>query len=87
MTNTQTNQTNQIIHLTDRSGRTLVDRLVEPNPGSIVMTDGLFGMAWQRHFSDGLWYRSGKSARPQTWGWLLTQKRLVLMYDAPERKG
>ena len=56
----------------------------QPNPGSIVLTNGEFGTAWQRYFNDGLWHRVG-GGKGRTWEWLLTQRNLVLVYDAPFR--
>lgn len=61
---------------------------IEPNPGSVVLTSGEWGTAWQRHFSDGLWHRSGSNpSRPKTWAWLCAQRNTVLVYDARERLG
>ena len=37
----------------------------EPKKGSIVMTHGLEGTAWQRHHSDGLWHSS--TGQVSTW--------------------
>lgn len=39
--------------------------VTEPAHGSIVMTQGLYGTAWQRHASDGLWHSSTGLVR--TW--------------------
>lgn len=83
--NTET--TDDLIYLTDDRGRAVYDTedLTEPNPGSVVLTDGDFGTAWQRHFSDGKWH-SSLGGRPVTWAWLLRRKRnLRLAYDAPIR--
>lgn len=57
----------------------------EPNPGSIVMTDGEWGTAWQRHFSTGDWHptRGGGS---KTWAYLLQRRNLMLVYVAPPRE-
>lgn len=56
----------------------------QPNPGSVVLTEGEHGTAWQRFFSDGRWHptRGGGS---RTWDQLLTKRNLVLVYDAPVR--
>lgn len=69
--------------LTDRRGSLLVDR-PEPLPGSVVLTEGEWGTAWQRFFSDGRWHptRGGGS---RTWAQLLGKRNLVLVYDATER--
>lgn len=37
----------------------------EPVEGSVVMTQGATGTAWQRHFSDGLWHST--TGRTATW--------------------
>lgn len=80
----------RLIHLTDRAGVLLLpaDDCAEPNPGSIVLTDGLWGTAWQLHFSDMRWHptRGGGS---KTWAELLARRNAVLVYDAeirPENK-
>lgn len=72
--------------LTDSTGR-MTDYGVsrpEPEPGSVVLTEGEFGTAWQRHFRDGNWHRSG-GGRPITWDKMLTKRNLVVAYDAPKR--
>ena len=74
--------------LTDRVGQPLLpsEYLTEPLPGSVVLTNGLHGTAWQRHFTDGLWHRTGSNpSRPKTWEWFLTQRNLVLIYNAEPR--
>jgi hypothetical protein len=57
----------------------------EEHPGSIVMTDGEWGTAWQRHFSTGRWHptRGGGS---KSWAELLARRNLVLVYSAPPRE-
>lgn len=57
----------------------------EPQPGSVVLTNGEWGTAFQRYFNDGLWHRVG-GGRGRTWEWMLTQRNVVLVYDAPTRK-
>lgn len=37
----------------------------EPPKGSIVLSDGPTGTAWQRHFSDGRWHST--TGRVRTW--------------------
>lgn len=62
----------------------LEDR-AEPSPSSIILVDGKWGTAWQRHHGDGLWHSTGH-AKPRTWAWLVNNKRnIVLVYDADER--
>lgn len=57
----------------------------EPLRGSVVLTHGEHGTAWQRLFKDGMWHRVG-GGRHHTWEWLLAQRNLVLVYDAPLRE-
>lgn len=77
----------RIIPITDDRGRFLVpeDDLFEPEPSSVVLTQGLTGTAWQLSFRDGLWHRLGSTARV-TWESLLRERGLILVYDAQERK-
>lgn len=56
----------------------------EPQPGSVVVTNGLLGTAYQRHFADGLWHRLG-GGRPRHWAWMICQRNMWLVYDAPVR--
>jgi hypothetical protein len=76
---------NRPIFITDSAGRTLIpaDTITEPNHGSVVLSDGAWGHAWQRH-SDGLWYpvRGGKG-RP--WSYMIQRRSLALVYDAALR--
>ena len=77
----------RLIPMTDDRGRCLLsdeDR-VEPLPGSIVLTEGHHGTAWQLFFSDRRWHptRGGGS---KSWGELLNKRNVVLVYDAPERE-
>lgn len=77
--------TNRPVQITDDRGNFpnhAYDR--EPEPGSVVLTMGEFGTAWQRHFSDGLWHRTG-GGKPKDWAEMLRQRNLVLVYDAPVR--
>lgn len=72
--------------LTDGIGVPLVDRedlLAEPNPGSIVMSGGEWGVAWQHHFKDRRWHST--SGASLTWKQLIRHRNLVLIYDAYER--
>lgn len=75
------------IQVTDTYGTLLLDDPGDPGeplPGSVVLTNGEYGTAWQRYFSDGLWHRVG-GGRALFWADLLTKRNLVLVYDAPER--
>lgn len=74
-----------MINLTDSAGRTIgpIDRVVEPNIDSVVLSDGPHGMAWQR-YSDGLWYPL-RSRKGRTWDEVLRCRNLVLVYNAPPR--
>lgn len=77
----------RLVPITDDRGRLLLAgrALPEPMPGSVVLSDGEYGTAWQRYFSDGLWYRVGGGA-PRDWKNLLRKRNLVLIYDAPVRE-
>ena len=48
------------------------------------MTEGYFGTAWQRFFSDGLWH-SCRGGHPMTWEDIISKRNVVLIYDADER--
>jgi hypothetical protein len=76
----------RLIPLTDHRGMLLIPKEdnFEPYRSSIVMTEGLHGTAWQRHFADGLWH-STRGGRPKTWYELTKKRNLVLVYDAEER--
>lgn len=69
--------------ITDTYGNLLVPS-TQPHPGSIVLTDGEWGTAWQRHFSTGRWHptRGGGS---KDWADLLQRRNLMLVYAAPPR--
>lgn len=74
------------IPVTDHVGRLLLpaEETHEPLPGSILMTEGEHGTAWQRHFSDGYWH-STVGGRRRTWDELIRRRNVVLVYDAPAR--
>jgi hypothetical protein len=81
--------THRPVPLTDDRGTVLLGKRMfnpnaEPNPGSVVLSEGEFGTAWQRFFSDGRWHptRGGGS---RSWDQMLTKRNLVLVYDAPVR--
>lgn len=79
-----------LIQVTDERGNPVLDGddQHEPLPGSVVLTEGEFGTAWQRYFSDGMWHRvGGGSARGKGWPYFLTKRNVVLVYDAHERQG
>lgn len=77
----------RLIPITDDQGHTLLDleSLAEPLPGSVVLTEGIHGTAWQLFFSDNRWHptRGGGS---RSWEELLTKRNLVLIYDADDRE-
>lgn len=75
-----------VIPLTSARGVQLLtcDIENEPNPGSVVLTQGEFGTAWQRWFTDGMWHRTG-SAQRKDWAWMVRQRNLVLVYEADTR--
>lgn len=79
--------TKRLIRVTDDQGMLMLDieDSSEPLPGSIIMTEGIHGTAWQRWFGDGLWHRTGSSQK-KDWAYLLTKRNVVLVYDADERK-
>ncbi len=82
-----TNVLRTLLKITDDQGTFLLDEDsgYEPLPGSIIMTEGAHGTAWQRWFGDGLWHRCGSSQK-KDWAYLLTKRNVVLVYDADERK-
>lgn len=57
----------------------------EPLPGSIVLTSGLHGTAWQRHHDDGMWHPASRGGRSRPWHYLLQRRLLTLVYAAEER--
>lgn len=76
------------IPLTDGRGELLVqpDDAAEPEPGSIILTQGIHGTAWQRFFAGPrLWHRAGGGS-PTEWSVLIGQRNVVLVYDAPVRE-
>jgi hypothetical protein len=74
------------VPLTDTHGRELLPDgyLDQPLKGSVVLTQGRHGTAWQRHFKDGLWH-STRGGKAKTWEQMLDHRNLVLVYDAAER--
>lgn len=73
------------VPITDTFGNPVHSRTDhEPEPGSVVLTDGEWGTAWQRHFSDGRWYPT-KGGPAKTWAYLCTRRNLVLVYAARRR--
>lgn len=79
-----TTTTDRLYRLTYADGTPVMPatHISEPHPGSIVMTSGEWGTAWQRYFTDGLWHRVGSNGRGRTWDEMLTMRNLVLVYDA-----
>ena len=60
----------------------------EPARGSVVLTDGPTGTAWQRHNSDGLWHSTAPRAAPKKWVDLVNawpDREPILLYEAPSR--
>lgn len=77
---------NEIMQMTDDRGRCVMSSdEPEPNPGSVVLVNGEFGMAWQRRFDDGLWHPTGNAGRGREWTWMLTHRNLTLVYDCAAR--
>lgn len=79
----------RLIPVTDTRGKFLLgmdEMPTEPEPDSILMTNGVHGTAWQRHASDGLWH-STLGGRPKPWLEIIKSRNVVLVYDAPARRG
>lgn len=74
---------NKTYPLTTSAGYTLDHQ--EPTMGSVVLVGGEYGTAFQRHFSDGKWHRTG-GGRPKSWAFMLNQRNLVLVYEPAERR-
>lgn len=68
--------------LTDTFGL-IVNDIEQPEPCSVLMVEGLHGVAWQRHVSDGRWHSSTGATR--TFASLMRQRNVVLIYSAPAR--
>lgn len=79
-------QISRVIPITDYRGRPMLpeDQRFEPLPGSVIMTEGLHGTAWQRFFRDGMWYAMGR-AKPQAWEELILKRNVYLIYEARQR--
>ena len=77
----------RMVPVTDHRGNFLLigDDMEEPFPGSILMTEGQYGTAWQRHFVDGLWH-STRGGSPKRWDDIISKRNVVLVYDADERE-
>lgn len=77
-----------VIIVTDDSGRLAIDeeQAFEPEPGSVVLTQGQHGTAWQRWFSDGKWHSCHRPGQAKPWSWLLGQRNMFLVYEAPTRE-
>lgn len=73
------------IPMTDTYGNVVAVDSTEPLPSSIVLVDGAFGQAFQRHFGDGMWYSASRSSKGRTWEDILHERNVVLVYDAEER--
>lgn len=76
-----------LIHITNTEGGFILpeDQRQEPEPGSVVLVAGVYGLAWQLHFTDGMWHSASPSRFRKTWEELLTERNLVLIYDAAPR--
>lgn len=70
-------------HITDNVGKFVMHPDEgEPQPGSVVLTDGEHGNAWQRYASDGLWHRGKRAIE---WWQLTRYRNVLLVHDAPFR--
>ena len=86
-----TTMSSHLITITDDAGNPLLapDERYEPEPGSVVLVKGAYGTAWQRFFSTGRWHpvRGNYSLSwEQMLASPLTNRNLVLVYDAPKRE-
>lgn len=81
-----TTPTHRLIALTDDRGRPLLadEDNYEPEPGSVVLVHGRYGIAWQRHSRDGLWHCT-LGRKPKPWDWIRKRRNVFLVYDAPEK--
>lgn len=59
--------------------------VTEPEIDSVVLTRGEHGLAWQRFARDGKWHRAG-SNEVREWDDLLTERDLILIYEAEPRQ-
>ena len=75
-----------LLRLTGDRGEKFPEIDPEPEPGSIVLTEGAFGTAWQRHYETGLWHAAGR-VKGKPWAYLTERRNLFLAYDAPRREG
>jgi hypothetical protein len=57
---------------------------VEPARGSVVMTNGLSGTAWQRFFSDGLWHSVTGQVKPWRHLFANSISGVAVILDVPE---
>lgn len=71
-----------MIELVNTHGE-VVDTRPQPEPGSVLLTDGCFGVAWQRHFSDRRWHSSTGAVR--TYSSLMRHRNVLLVHDAGVR--
>lgn len=88
MTETTEEDLNLWIPITDEKGNLLIDPLdcTEPEPGSILLTEGSHGTAWQRHFAGKRLWHSAGTGSARTWEELIKKRNVVLVYDAAPRE-
>lgn len=70
--------------VTGTHGERLLPLPPEPGVGSVVLTHGPSGAAWQKTGRDGLWRRMG-GGRPKTWDEVTKYRNTWLVYIAPNR--
>lgn len=78
------NNISTFIQMTNYYGKVVADDISEPPPGSVALSGGPHGTAWQRHFKDGRWHRTG-GGRGRTWREVMAHRNLVLVYVASVR--
>ena len=69
------------MQITDEYGKPYDRDFPEPPPGSVVMSSGLSGTAWQRRADDGLWYRM-KNGGGKTWDHILGLRLVYFVHAA-----
>ena len=76
----------EVVQITNTFGEVTLedDELYEPPAGSVLLTKGLSGTAWQRHASDGLWHATTHD-NPRAWAYFLRQRNVYLIHETGSR--